>query len=320
MKPAEADIAEAKLRSSPEDTAARIKLIGYYFKHIETTPKDIRRAHILWLIEHNPDSEIWTSNLGSISKDADPEGYEEAKNLWITQADTKKSNPVILYNAANFLYMWDSSTAETLLDSAASLAPKTYEVPSEIGRIYGHLFRLEEESPEDQRRLGDKAIDQYEKCLRMPSDSITKTMRDRASMVLDLAEISYLSGYNERATTYAAEALEQATADREAFDREDVINRANTVMGLVALRSDDFDTAKQYLAASGKAIKSMSPTSPGPSMALADALLHAGERRSVIEYFSQCSAFWEDGRDLINNWENTVRNGGMPEFDGQEKL
>ena len=122
----------------------------------------------------------------------------------------------------------------------------------------------------------------------------------------------------EKATTYSNEALRQAAADREAFDREEVFNKCNTILGLIALRSGDIQLAKQYLIESGKENQKMSPTSPGPDMSLAGELLKQGEDDSVIQYFHQCAGFWTDGRDLLIKWEQEVKGGRTPDFENRE--
>src|SRR5215510_10842976 len=59
----EAEALEAALASNPDDLATRAKLLGFYFRGAvrldgpETTIA-ARRRHILWLIEHNPGSEV----------------------------------------------------------------------------------------------------------------------------------------------------------------------------------------------------------------------------------------------------------------------
>src|SRR3954447_22041962 len=51
---------EAQLEKNPEDLSARAKLLGYYWyewmKPGEAVAKASRRRHILWLIEHHPES------------------------------------------------------------------------------------------------------------------------------------------------------------------------------------------------------------------------------------------------------------------------
>ena len=78
---------EAQLEKAPEDLAARTKLLGYYYyawmQPGEEAAKAARRKHILWLIEHHPDSpvlglaEVPIEDRGNSL--ADPEDYRQAR-------------------------------------------------------------------------------------------------------------------------------------------------------------------------------------------------------------------------------------------------
>src|SRR5260370_671163 len=80
---------ETQLEANPEDLGARAKLLGFYYyqwmRPGEDQAKAARRRHILWLIEHHPESPV--TGLGEATLDengtsmADPEGYQQARKL-----------------------------------------------------------------------------------------------------------------------------------------------------------------------------------------------------------------------------------------------
>ena len=72
----DAEKIEASLASAPDDLQARTKFLGFYFRggvRIYGAEATIahRRRHILWLIEHQPDSE----SVGLPEATIDPSGH-----------------------------------------------------------------------------------------------------------------------------------------------------------------------------------------------------------------------------------------------------
>ena len=52
----------------------------------------------------------------------------------------------------------------------------------------------------------------------------------------------------------------------------------------------------------------------GPNMQLADDLLKAGRRDTVLAYFDECGKFWKDKQ--LGTWRSEVEAGRMPDFRG----
>ncbi len=77
-----------------------------------------RRRHILWLIENHPESEVAGLPEARIAPEgdrlSDEEGYRQAKELWLAQAETQKDSPAVRRNAAAFLQAHDQAIAEDL--------------------------------------------------------------------------------------------------------------------------------------------------------------------------------------------------------------
>jgi|SRR5579872_6158154 len=136
---------EAQLEKNPEDLSARAKLIGYYYYQWmqpgEAAAKAGRRKHILWLIEHHPDSPIL--NLAEVPIEetgnslADPEGYQQARQLWLSQMEARKSDAFTLANLAKFFQMTDKNLAESALLQAKALQPQNAQWDWQLGYLYG---------------------------------------------------------------------------------------------------------------------------------------------------------------------------------------
>jgi hypothetical protein len=90
--------------------------------------------------------------------------------------------------------------------------------------------------------------------------------------------------------------------------------RANTVLGRVALRSKDIDGAKQFLLDSSQPQAARYIEVAGPMMILAKELLEKGERDVVVQYMQNCLPFWPHGEEVLNMWITDVQNGRKPDF------
>jgi hypothetical protein len=115
---------ETALKTLPYDFPTRARLLGFYYHNgfdslgPAATIK-ARRRHILWLIENHPDSEVAGLPEAIIEPDgprlADEQGYRQAKELWLQQAEQNQDNPAVRRNAARFLQPDDKAEAEDLL-------------------------------------------------------------------------------------------------------------------------------------------------------------------------------------------------------------
>src|SRR5262249_46521360 len=90
--------------------------------------------------------------------------------------------------------------------------------------------------------------------------------------------------------------------------------RANTILGRIALRSGDVAEAKQYLLASSGPEAAADVSLSGPTMVLAKELLERGERDVVLEYVQNCESLWPRGENVLEIWIADIKNGKTPNF------
>jgi hypothetical protein len=136
---------ETRLEKTPEDLAARAQLLGYYYyqwmKPGEAAARAGRRKHILWLIEHHPDSPILSLAEAPIEETgnslADPEGYKQARGLWLSQMEARKNDAYLRGNLAKFFQMTDKDLAEKSLLEAKAIQPSNGEWDWRLGYLYG---------------------------------------------------------------------------------------------------------------------------------------------------------------------------------------
>lgn len=136
---------EERILSTPNDLQARARLLGYYVRqdNLKIGKSDIiaaRRRHILWIIEHRPQSDALAlpDALISPANDplADPVGYQQGRDLWIQAAVSHPEDPKVLYNAAWFFHVYDKPRAEQITLEGMQLEPDSTDWKFLLGTIY----------------------------------------------------------------------------------------------------------------------------------------------------------------------------------------
>ena len=155
MTPEQVAALEATVARTPDDQDAREKLLAYYGdlrRNLDSAAIARRRGHILWMIEHHPGADAASFSglrLYTTSEDqwlplesrstwhanADPEGYAQARRLWLAAIARPDVSGATLTNAARFLEMADKPLAESAWLKAAEREPGKWS--SDLGRLYG---------------------------------------------------------------------------------------------------------------------------------------------------------------------------------------
>jgi hypothetical protein len=123
MTAPEAAALEQTLEANPDNLNARETLIIFYDQAGKVSWEEKLagiRKHALWRIAHLPETDLW---IPSISKRYDPEGYGQAKHLWLEQTSKPDVTPKTLGRAAAFLSPYDKPIAEELLLRAQRMEP-----------------------------------------------------------------------------------------------------------------------------------------------------------------------------------------------------
>ena len=128
------------------------------------------------------------------------------------------------------------------------------------------------------------------------------------------AKAAFELGKIEEAGQHARELLEAAPHFERDFNYGNAIHDGHMVLGRIALRKGNAETAGHELLEAGKTPGSPQLNSFGPNMALARDLLAAGQRGVVLEYFKLCSAFWEMERGRLAEWTADADAGRLPAF------
>jgi hypothetical protein len=121
-------------------------------------------------------------------------------------------------------------------------------------------------------------------------------------------------GADAEAKRYADELHKFAPGQTKDWNYGNAIQDFNIVQGMLVLKKGDSISAKAHLLEAGRSPGSPQMDSFGPNMMLAKALLDAGERDAVLEYFELCRKFWDMHRGRLDAWRDDVVAGHTPDF------
>lgn len=129
LKLEEGDVArlEQNLAVNPEDFPTRLKLMAYHLRADRSSHPDDhskRLRHVLWLIEHHPDSELLHSYVSRFSKgELAPPDYRRAAALWEAAAKANQADAAVEWNAASFFQDLDPELYMRHLEATAAADP-----------------------------------------------------------------------------------------------------------------------------------------------------------------------------------------------------
>jgi len=168
MTPADAATIEQYLAGKPNDVAARLRLIMYYFA---TPQKETRLAHIYWLIANHPETaeaEIASSGVTPRATSFNTvSDFERAGALWREQTASHPNDEQVLVHAGMFFAQpgGDPNEAERLFLQAHTLHPNTGATIDLLARLYSQAIlglAGDPKFPNDNPEFGNRVRSQIE--------------------------------------------------------------------------------------------------------------------------------------------------------------
>src|SRR5262245_55079955 len=130
----------------------------------------------------------------------------------------------------------------------------------------------------------------------------------------DAAKAAFEMGKIDEARQHAQALVDLAPKYQNDWNYGNAIHDGHMVLGRVALKKGDVDTAKRELLLAGATPGSPQLDSFGPNMSLAKELLEQKQTDAVVEYFALCAKFWELERGNLKRWTILAKGGEMPDF------
>ena len=288
---------EATLRKTPEKIDERLILIGYYTANGKTALDRVHlRNHVIWMLENHPEHPS-TAEPSLRDLPGDIDGNARILALWTKYLETRGDDVDVLRNAEKFFFGKDPAEADRLIHHLAEKEPGNREWPNELAKLY-RMFGIPGEHIDDP---GERAAEAYKRVL-----ALTRLPAARETLAGDMAEAAFKVGD-------FTGAAELAKIHLQGKDRT-ATQRANTILGRVALRSGDVTSAKQYLLDSSGPDAGKDVSLSGPTMVLAKELLEQGEADAVLHYLENCLPLWPRGENALQIWMADIQHGKMPNF------
>src|SRR2546421_10604105 len=286
---------EAGLKQTPEKIDDRLTLIGYYTSNAQDGLDKLRlRAHVLWIIGNHPEHPA-TAEPGLRDLPDDPDGNNEVLELWQHNLESRPDDVAVLKNAEKFFFGKDPAIADRLIHQIAEKDPANPQWAIELAQLY-RMFGIPGEHIENPT---ERALEEYNRVL-----ALTHTPAARRTLSGDMADAAFKIG------DFAA-AAELAKIYLKSTDRP-AVQRANTILGRVALRADDLAGAKHYLFNSLDSGAPRDIAFSGPIFILAKELIERGEREAVLQYLGNCLALWPRGEPILRMWMAEIQEGKTP--------
>lgn len=296
---------ERHLSVYPADLCARALLRGYYERRMyfpgpwPTTHGAVERRlldHYLWFVSNVPHERIAQNVPFELRQDG-----KEIDAAWRAQADQSPDDTVLLLTAGRLLNGSDPRLSLRYLEHAASLDPDNEDVAYWLGVLFEtHAAEL----GLDKDTALQKAFAYYAAATAHPRSTHLESVAESA---ISAGNLSMADSLAERIVAYG---------DKGGFgSRDDAIHHGHLLLGRVALRRRDIESAKHHLLAAAAVTGSPGLDSFGPNMLLAKELLEIGEREVVLDYFARISQFWKGGCDgSLDDWAAVIRRGEVPQF------
>lgn len=225
------------------------------------------------------------------------------------------------------------AAAQALISPLYALTPrnlstKIEEIEDLIPRLYQRAIALDPNSPRwksgmvaayvSMAALQPKPagkISLLEKGLSLAEGAVS-----RSTVLVELSQAYFNAGDLDKASVAAAELVNQAEDTKSNWNYGNAIHVGNIVLGRVALKRGDAAEAANRLLAAGRTPGSPQLNSFGPNWTLAQDLLAAGDRASVLSFLDSCRSFWTSGRARLDSLAATIRSGGTPNFSAPGEL
>jgi len=153
------------------------------------------------------------------------------------------------------------------------------------------------------------------KRLEMTESLMTEGNQYERFVTLNIVAKAAICAENyKKAKDYSIELLQIASQYQDDWNYGNAIHDGHLVLGRIAIKNGDLEKAKNHLLLAGKTPGSPKLKTFGPNMSLANDLLEAGEKKTVIEYFKDCKKFWKMNDGRLDSWIASIKGGGKPYF------
>jgi len=274
-----------------DDVEARVLLAGF-----EGPPRCYE--HIVWLIRHHPNLR-WRGWQVLFFDDA---GLRQGTVEWLSAVEAHRADIDVLSNAVSFLLGSEPNAVEGVIQRAVEDHRESYAWMVGVAGMYRDLAGVAQTSG-DAAAAARAGVGAYFAAMRLAA-----TPEDRFPLLWEIRQCARPAGLDASTLRLVQLADSSATLWRKAGERHRAQFRENTD-GLIALVSDDLDTAETHLAQLGSYLSGSSPP-----MDLAVELAARGRRGAVVTYLTQCRAMLTSDAAMLTRAIEAVADEDRPDL------
>lgn len=313
---------ESEVLRNPTSELARENLLGALSADPERFADPRRFELIEWFLEHNPRNSVCTTPFMRVDPETAPGAYRKLKARWLALVAEAPADPELVRGAAAFVAAESLDEGKRLLKSAIAQKPEDPDLWLDLGRMSqdpGERLAAFEKARDAGETLPNLLVwiattsfeaGDYEKAERAATELMELVVEARARYGDKL-------DWPERGGEFWIRARVASSDDEAAGELVDAISQhayrkhwAQTVLGLLACRSDDLERAVAHLRASADVRPEYRLSSYGPSLDLVREVCARGRWDEGLKYLRAWEDDWDDPR--LREWIAAVEGRRLP--------
>lgn len=309
---------ETRLKTAPNDVAARQSLITYYSAGNPTPARrQTRMRHALWLIQNHPqffDETVYYNFMPSPAPEkAD---YQTLKDALQKKIDEQPNDARIRINAVNWMKATEPEAAETLLRDGRKIEPENFLYSYELANLYGgKATEAKDKSVAGRQKFLSMAFAEGEQTLiLLKKERSDERDEKRAELLKKMAEAALELNKLDKARIYATELVLEFGDNPARVEYSQSSHYGNLTLGKLALKENAVEKAKEHLLIAARAPQRARFNSVSPDFTLAAQLLERGEQEVVLEYVTLCEKFTLADKEKLQTWREEIKAGKTPTF------
>jgi len=316
---------EKKLMTDPGDVETRTMLIRHYARSGYTPQAETAQVkHRVWLIANRPEIDDETL-YGWSRQEYSAASTELLTSAWLAKVSDPKTSAAVRMNAVRSMKSYAPAAAMSTAEQGAKLEPENYELLLLITEI--NAGELNKATTAEQGDNAARKILEYGKraLALIKKERSDERDADRAVLLKQLCAGALRLGDLDSASSFAQELVLDFGQSSNARIYDEAAHVGNTTLGLVELRRNNIEKAKEHLMASIRAPLRMGYNNLSKiETRLVSELYDRAEKAAVLEYIKLCLDIpnfkvypesYADEVKALKLWQEQIGKGIKPSFD-----
>ena len=284
---------------------------------------DPRRFELIaWFLKNNPRHSVCSTPFAHVDPGAAPAAYRDLKNDWLARVKESPDDPKLTRGAALFIAADGPDEAKGLLRAAIERRPNDPTLWLALGRVAvdpGEQLTAFEHARAAGETLPNLLVWIAMNAFRAGQDAKARDAARELMQLVDEARARYGDrlDWPDEGRALWKRAKETTGSDDMASELTDAISQhayrkhwAHTVLGLLACKSGDLDSAVAHLLGSADVRPDYRLSSYGPSLDRLREICTRGRWEDGLEYLHRWERIWNDPR--VRDWIGAINERLLP--------